>query len=281
MSQFSRPSTNTASTPARANSPDQDDFDDLDTLPYPTELPRNDFLALDFNPQTYLSSLRNRHQTLEDLRSDLRQRSQLLNRELLDLVNGNYEDFLSLGGDLKGGEEKVESVRVGLLAFQREVEGVRRAVREREDEAEALLAEKKGLRGSVVLGRALLEIHESLRELEEGLGIVETENDDDGEDLDDDDEDDISPDDVRLRRLARHVKQYSLLFRQMERLSGHPFLDSQRPRLVEVRKTLLLDLAAALRQARTGKQPDGILKVVKMYGELDAEGEAIRVLKAG
>ena len=89
--------------------------DDEDNLPYPEALPRSDFLAPTFDAPTYLSTLSDRHQTLEDLRSDLRERSQGLSKELLDLVNTNYEQFLSLGSDLKGGEEKVEDVRVGLL----------------------------------------------------------------------------------------------------------------------------------------------------------------------
>ncbi len=86
--------------------------DDQDNLPYPEALPRSDFLAPEFDAATYLSTLSGRHQTLEDLRSDLRERSQALSKELLDLVNTNYEQFLSLGSDLRGGEEKVEDVRV-------------------------------------------------------------------------------------------------------------------------------------------------------------------------
>ena len=32
-------------------------------------------------------------------------------------MNANYEDFLGLGGQLKGGEERVEEVRLGVLGF--------------------------------------------------------------------------------------------------------------------------------------------------------------------
>ena len=110
--------------------------DDEDNLPYPEALPRSDFLAPTFSAPAYLSTLSDRHQTLEDLRTDLRERSQALSKELLDLVNTNYEQFLSLGSDLKGGEEKVEDVRVGLLGFKRGVEDVRGKVRERRGEVE-------------------------------------------------------------------------------------------------------------------------------------------------
>lgn len=280
MSKFHFPSSTTSanSTPANPSTYTTDDEDDdIDMLPYPGELPRNDFLAPDFDPQTYLSTLRNRHQTLEDLRSDLRQRSQLLNKELLDLVNGNYEEFLSLGGDLKGGEEKVEGVRVGLLGFQREVEGIKKGVRERADEVGQLVKERKEIRHDVALGRSLLEVHERLIELEESLGINPR---DEEEDLDDEDEDeDAIVGGVQLKKLQTHSQQYILITRMMERLgASHPFLVAQGSRLEQISRTILLDLAAALKQAKKAS-PDAILPVLKIYGDIGAEEEGVKVLK--
>jgi hypothetical protein len=292
MSKFFIDSTSqsTETTPAYVDSPSYGS-DDEDTLPYPAELARNDFLAPDFDAQTYLSSLRNRHQTLEDLRSDLRQRSQLLNRELLDLVNGNYEEFLSLGGDLKGGEEKVEGVRVGLLGFQREVEGIRKAVRDRARETGELLREKKGLRKEVVLGRALLEVHGRLEELEEKLGIKTKEGEEDDEDDEDEDEDqdDETPLDTEsspyagaAKRLRKQSEQYLLIVAQSSKIGpSHPFLVSLQPRVDEVRKTLILDLSAALRQAKASKDTTALLSLSQVFGVLDAQSDALKVLKGG
>lgn len=280
-------SQSAASTPAYVDSPAYDyPSDDEDTLPYPAELARNDFLAPDFDPQTYLSSLRNRHQTLEDLRSDLRERSKLLNQELLDLVNGNYEEFLSLGGDLKGGEEKVEGVRVGLLGFQREVEGIRRAVSERVRETGQLLQEKKKVRRDVVLGRGLLEVHERVEELEERLGIRTREDaEDEVDDLDAEEDDASSPEleqSSTSRRLQKQTDQYVTITTQVDKLgSSHPFLASLQSRLAEIRRTILLDLSAALRQAKTAGDKVSILGLGQMFGSLDAERDALKVLKGG
>src|SRR5580692_11072425 len=126
---------------------------DEDNLPYPRALARSDFLALDFDALSYLSSLSHRHQTLEDLRLDLRERSQALSKELLDLVNTNYELFLSLGSDLKGGQEKVQDVRVGLLGFKRGVEDLRAKVKGRGLEVEKLLEEKTRASKQISIGR--------------------------------------------------------------------------------------------------------------------------------
>ncbi|THV95477.1 hypothetical protein D6D25_09237, partial [Aureobasidium pullulans] len=154
---------------------DSDSDADNTPLPFPAALPRSDFLTPNFTPEAYLSTLSNRHQTLEDLRSDLRQRSQLLSKELLDLVNANYEEFLSLGLRLKGGEEKIEEVRVGVLGFSREVGNVRDAVAEKVQEFGTLLEEKKRIRKDVMVGRRLLEIEERLEDLEARL-MVEPSN---------------------------------------------------------------------------------------------------------
>jgi hypothetical protein len=288
MSKFFIDSTSESAdtTPAYVDSPSFGS-DDEDTLPYPAELARNDFLALNFDAQTYLSSLRNRHQTLEDLRSDLRQRSQLLNRELLDLVNGNYEEFLSLGGDLKGGEEKVEGVRVGLLGFQREVEGIRKAVLDRARETSELLQEKKGLRKEIVLGRALLEVHERLEEVEEKLGIKTKEGEEDDEDEDDEDDDETSdlegsPYASAAKRLRKQSEQYLLIVCQSSKIGpSHPFLVSLQPRVDEVRKTLILDLSASLRQAKSSNDKTAVLGLSQVFGALDAQSDAMKVLKGG
>ncbi|KAK5737661.1 hypothetical protein LTR17_006523 [Elasticomyces elasticus] len=276
MSTFQLPSS-TATTSTAYSS------DEEDTLPYPGELSRSDFLAKDFNPEAYLSSLgRNRHQTLEDLRSDLRSRSQLLNQELLELVNGNYEEFLSLGADLHGGEERVEGVRVGVMGFGREVGGVGKVVRGREVEMEGLLKEKKGIGGDIGVGRAVLEVDARLGEMEEGLGITDRDDDEeegfeDDEDFEDGDGDGLS---AGLRRLQRHTREYILLTRMVERIgNSHPFLLAQQSRVDAIRKTLLLDLAAALRQAKATKEADAMLGIVKMFSDLGAEGESVRVLR--
>lgn len=154
------------------------DFDDEDTstLPFPEPLSRASFLSPDFDPAQYLSSLQNRHQSLEDLRQELRDLDQLLSRELLDLVNENYQDFLSLGNALHGGEEKAEEVRVGLLAFQRDVTAIREKVEARRGEVEGLLGEKKRLRKDANVGQVLLDIADRIEELEHRLMIGEGKN---------------------------------------------------------------------------------------------------------
>lgn len=266
------------------------DSDSDDNLPYPAPLQRTDFLAPSFSPSDYLSTLRNRHQTLEDLRSELRSRSQLLSKELLDLVNANYADFLGLGRSLTSGDEKVEEVRVGLLGFRKEVETVREKVAEREGEVGEALEERREVRRKIMLGRRLVEFESRLRGLEEGLVVGSAgklcAEDDSSEEEDDDDEEDQGFG-VSIGKLSRHAQQWTLIQeieKSLDKVVGetHPFIAAQAPRMMKVRSTLLLDLSTALKQAR-GAGTDGVGRVMKLmivYADMGESAEAVKVLKA-
>lgn len=103
------------------------DSNDPDSLPFPAPLSQKAFSAeLDkaFSPTTFLATLHHRHHTLEDLRAELRARSKDLDKELLELVNRDYVDFVGLGNSLSGGDQKAEDLKMGLWGFKRDVEGV-------------------------------------------------------------------------------------------------------------------------------------------------------------
>jgi len=277
------------SSPSGAHS-DSDADSDIDNLPYPEALPRSDFLSPTFSAPAYLSTLSNRHQTLEDLRSDLRDRSQALSKELLDLVNTNYEQFLSLGADLKGGEEKIESVRVGLLGFKRGVEEVKGKVIERREVVDGLLKEKKSASKEIAVGRGLLEVDARLEELEDRLMVASLGRTigEDEESWSDSEEEEDKEDvlDARLggtntKKLQRLVNDYRYVDDLAEYIGKeHPFILAQQSRFMQVRNTILLDLSTALKEAAGGDGSRGnVVKLLGVYSDLDAAQEAVKVLK--
>jgi hypothetical protein len=278
------------------------DFDENNTdLPFPKPLSRSSFLAPDFDPATFLASLTNRHQTLEDLRLELRDLSQGLNKDLLDLVNENYQDFLSLGGTLQGGEEKVEEIRVGLLGFQRDVSAIQTKIEARQIEFQSLLAEKKSYRTKANVGKALLDVTERIEELEERLmignaikhgsdrdstrdvdaepDIFESQSSDSDEDLGDGENGSAV---ISLKRLEHHIQKYLYITAVSEGIgNSHPFLVGQQPRLENIMSTLLLDLNTALEQAKRGGDmvEARTLKALRLYDLIGAESNAVTALK--
>ena len=224
------------------------------------------------------------------MRAELRTRSQDLNKELLDLVNENYQDFLGLGSSLKGGDEKVEEVRLGLLGFRREVEGLRGKVDGRRKEVEGLVEERKRIRESVQLGRRLLEIERKIGDLEGRLMLASmsprgTEANEEGMVLSESDEesdDEQESDAMSILRLQRHVEQYMYIKSLVERTGPeHPFLVKQEERVLRLKQTVLLDLNSALKQAVAGGEDvrGDLLKLLGIYRQMGEASEAMQVLR--
>lgn len=298
-----------------AHHEDDDDSDDLDApLPFPTALSRRDFLAPNFNAADYLSSLfpgdssfstehdnnnatggvvaaaagaeglsglrSHRHQTLEDLRAELRERSSAISAELLELVNANYTSFLGLGDELKGGEDRVEDVRVALLGFRRQVEEIQGRVRGRREDVRRVGGALRGVRGQVEAGRRMLELDERVEVL---LGRLE---EDKGE-LDSDDDDDEDDEEVvftgsspsLLMGLAREYVAIDKLADAIGR--DLPYVKKMEERISRCRNTLLLDLGVSMKEARkSGEQGrDRVMKLSAVYRLLGAYSEAVKILK--
>lgn len=291
---------------------DDDDDDPNSPLPFPAALARSDFLAPTFDAAAYLSALHtggpaSRHQTLEDLRAELRDRSAAISAELLELVNANYTAFLELGDELKGGEERVEDVRVALLGFKRVVEELRRGVRERRAEVGGANGELAGVKGAVEVGRRMLELDERVGGLE-GRLVVESvgkgpskggegggeedgewgeDGDFDGSDDDDDENEDGEDEGVGFgssspRKLAALAREYVLVEQIADSIGRDmPFVKKMEERMARCRNTILLDLSTALKEARKAgpKGQARVLKYLGIYRVLDAQADAIKVLK--
>ncbi|KAJ4233112.1 hypothetical protein FSOLCH5_009978 [Fusarium solani] len=282
------------STPSRApftlsDSDSSSSVDDDAPLPFPEALPRADFLAPDFQPAAYLSALPNRHQTLEDLRSDLRDRSAAISSELLELVNSNYTAFLSLGSELRGGDDKVEDVKVSLLGFRRAVEEVKGRVTSRKEETNALNDELRGVRSAIEQGRKMIELSERLTSLEERLALdsIPASNtqrdweDDESEEEDEDEDGTLGSSPTRLLASAQECSRIATLTESLDQ--NTPFVIKMEERLTRCRNTLLLDLGNALKQAKKAgvRGQDRVLKYLAVYRVLGAQADAIKALRGG
>lgn len=205
-------------------------------------------------------------------------------------MNENYQDFLSLGSSLKGGDEKVEEVRFGLLSFRKEVEGLRGKVEERKHEVGSLVGERKRIREEVQLGRQLLEVDQKIEDLEQRLMLVSTglreagidEAPEEMSDSDGESEDEGEADGLAVPRLRRRMEQYMYIRSLIEKIGDdHPFLTKQEERVLRLKQTILLDLNSALKQAFAGgeERNDDLLKLLGIYKQMGQAHEAVAVLR--
>lgn len=195
-----------------------------------------------------------------------------------------------MGSSLKGGDEKVEEVRLGLLGFRREVEGLRVKVDSRRGEVEGLVGERKRIREQIQVGRQLLEVETKIGELESRLMLASTgarKAEEDGEASDVDNSDEESEEEgegngITVSKLRRHMEQYMYIRRLLEKIGDvHPFLVKQEERVLRLKQTVLLDLNSALKQADAGgeERRGDLLKLLGIYKQMGQANEAMKVLK--
>lgn len=189
-----------------------------------------------------------------------------------------------MGSSLHGGEEKVEEVRLGLLGFKRDVEGLRDKVEERRKEVEELIAERKRIRSEIQIGRLLLEVDDRIQELERRLmvdpdgAIKEIETADDS----DSDEGSEEGDGISTSRLKKHAQQYIYIQRLITRIGPeHPFLVKEEARILRLRQTILLDLGNGVKQITPTNDEDKgrMINILGIYREMGEFKEALKVLK--
>ncbi|KAL1211677.1 Conserved oligomeric Golgi complex subunit 2 [Cardamine amara subsp. amara] len=117
--------------------------DDFATLPFPSSAPRSAsdifsdpyeshplwlkpsfFLSSGFDSESYVSDLRT-FVPLETLQSELRSHLESLNRELVDLINRDYADFVNLSTKLVDIDAAVIRMRAPLLELRDKITGFR------------------------------------------------------------------------------------------------------------------------------------------------------------
>ena len=197
---------------------------------------------------------------------------------------------------MRGGEDRVEDVRVAVLGFRRAVEEVRERVGARGGEVARLNARRAVVLADIEVGRKMLELDERVAALEDrlvvgsggakGRGGEENEDDDDGDDEEEEDEEEdeegetVGSSAAKLGQLARDYVVVEELADAVGR--DVPFVRKTEERMVRCRNTILLDLSTALKEARrAGPAGQGkLLRLMGIYALLDAQGEAVKVLKS-
>ncbi|KAF3153056.1 hypothetical protein TWF594_000101 [Orbilia oligospora] len=269
---------------------DSDPEDDFSSLPFPQPLPRSAFITTDFSASSYLASL-HRHQTLEDLRAELRTRSKDLERELVELVNRDYADFVGLGSSLRGGEGKVNDLKLGVMGFAREIEGVKEKVVKVSNEMEKDMVVKKEIARKKALARNLLTFDSRLSQLE-SLLLLKGQNEADDHILTLDLDETSNSSLTSLPRLQKLVTSYLYLKHVLSKIPPtHPFVKAQGKRLKQAKQTLSDDLSRALKECRAELKGEGqgenerkelegrLVEILKLWSEVGEARDAVKSLK--
>lgn len=112
------------------------------------------------------------HVPLEELRGELRDYLARLREELGELINDDYEEFISLGLGLRGEGERLSALRQPLEELKGEVQHIQDSLSSSKGVVESLLSERTEIRKQKELIDLLLHLTDALERTEGLLGLA-------------------------------------------------------------------------------------------------------------
>ncbi|EJT49997.1 hypothetical protein A1Q1_00838 [Trichosporon asahii var. asahii CBS 2479] len=201
------------------------------------------------------------HIPLDELRGELRSYLGVLREELVQLINDDYEEFISLGTGMRGESDRLKRLQKPLEMLRGEVEVVRDVLASHQDAVQEKLDERATLREE----KALLEL---LQRLFETLNRAES-------------LDTASDDAERPKAVARLAGEYTQLvyLRNKVQREGCKLAEVAEPRIDKLRSQLNNDLSTLLTTALEAKDEAHIRQCLRTYDVIEAWEDAESVVR--
>ncbi|KAK1230452.1 hypothetical protein PQX77_006462 [Marasmius sp. AFHP31] len=184
------------------------------------------------------------HTSLQDLKVELRDYLSNLKEELVQLINDDYEAFISLSTDLKGEGTRLSNLKAPLVGLKQEIQTSKSELYAIQDTIQEKLKKRAALREEKALLHLLLKISESMTRLESLLLISTNEN----PEMDDipalNPEGQTEERGNRAKHLSRVAAEYTQLLYHANKARGErcAFVDEIQWRIDRIQSTISSDL---------------------------------------
>lgn len=146
-------------------------LDGKDEIVYPSIITRDSFAdKSEFDPDSFLYE-NHRFTSLDSLLKDLKQLSQSLNQDLLDLVNSEYTSFIQLGQSISGCLELINNISLDVTKFNQQLQHTRRNLTDSSETVERALQHKQKLNVLKNKAKLILLLNEQCSSFETLLGL--------------------------------------------------------------------------------------------------------------
>lgn len=148
---------------------DVDLLDGTDEFPYPVSINRTDFKNFDQHDIDEFLYKYHRFTSIDVLIKELSQLSRELNQNLLDLVNHDYNDFISLGKSINGGLDIINGVSGDLKSFRGELLSTYKKLDTSYDTVDHALAKRQELVQMKTYAKLSLLLNDQITSFENAL----------------------------------------------------------------------------------------------------------------
>ncbi|WVR07562.1 hypothetical protein IAU60_004604 [Kwoniella sp. DSM 27419] len=204
------------------------------------------------------------HIPLEELRGELRGYLGELREELVQLINEDYEEFISLGTGLRGEEGRLKRLGGPIKEVRREVESVRDVLAEHQDKVQSKLDERAALREEKALLDLLQRLFDTLTRAET---LLDTKADEDHSSA------------KMITRVAGEYTQVVYLVNKA-RMEGCAIVDVIEERIERIKSRLSKDLSLLLTAELAEPSIPRLKQCLKTYELIEGWEEAEQVFRS-
>ncbi|KNC86495.1 hypothetical protein SARC_01366 [Sphaeroforma arctica JP610] len=248
------------------------------------------FSSASFNADVLLTAVRVSG-TLPGLKNELQGFLTTLKRDLIELINKDYADFVNLSANLVGMDKGIDSIRNTLTGVREDISHVRTEVEKAMSALSGKLTERAAIREKKALLQTFLNIIDSVHKIEGLLhlnttaGPKQTETKSDGNEsverhgsLSIADVSQIQDDSTQTtERVAGEFNQLQFYVSQCREV---PIVQALSPRIDTITRTLLAGLEASFRTALEDDNLDLMVSVLRPYAIVEKAGQAEDLFRA-
>jgi len=223
------------------------------------------FVENEFHVDLFVSECKDRV-SLHTLREDLETHYKSIRVALIDLINQDYADFVSLSSNLVGMEKSIEHLRQPLGQLKEEIVVSKKGLNDELSLIEDKLNQRKKIREKKAKLQHLINVFHSVEKIEKILfaqpGSTDIEIYMEG-----------SRESVGhfLERVAGEFNQLQFHVNQSK---GHPIIDNIKSRVSLITSKLQESLEASFLEGLTLNQSDLVLRCLRTYALIDKVGHA-------
>merc|ERR1712137_100640 len=212
----------------------------------------------DFSVDQFLFDLRHRSLPLSSVLRDLRRYNSSLEAKLLELINQDYADFVSLSANLKGIDQTIDSLRVPVQSLHQEVASIRDSVTDEMSEVKEKMARKRQLEEKRQCLTLFLDVYQTICKIEALLRVGEA------------DPIQFSASDEDTSNLIQRVaNDFNQLKYYVSRTKDFPFVQNLGSRIDRIETTMQEGLETLFCDGLVAGDRDVITNCLRTYAAID------------
>ncbi|XP_060178580.1 conserved oligomeric Golgi complex subunit 2-like [Lycium barbarum] len=224
----------------------------------PQWLNPNLFQSPNFDPENYISDLRT-FVPLETLRTELQSHFTSLQRDLIDLINRDYVDFVSLSTKLIDVDSSIVRMRAPLLELREKIEHLRNAVEKSLSDLQNRLQQRANAGEAREVLELLLDTFHVASKVEKLIKELPRDNDTNNDNV-------RETQSMLLERIASEMNRLKFYIRNAKDM---PFIENMEKRITNASLLLDTSLRCCLVDGLEYRDENAIYNCLRAYAAID------------